>query len=228
MTLAIDPTREALLQRLRAQAEAPARSRAERCLPVPDAFAKLLPDAGLKQGATYCLGVAGSLLTALLSEPSQAGSWCGVVGMPEFGVEAAQAAGIALDRLVLVPDPGDQWLAVTAALAEVLPVIAVRPGGRVREGDAARLTARLRDRGGVLLVHGDWPRVEARLQLAEPRWAGLGIGHGCLTSREVVATATSKRFAGVRSVRLRLPDPQGRLALAAPVAPVPVRLKAAG
>ena len=98
-------------------------------------------------------------------------------------------------------------------------------GGSIAESRMAALGSEF---AILMLVHGNWPRAEARLQLAEPRWAGLGIGHGCLTSREVVATATSKRLAGVRSVRLRLPDPQGRLALAAPVAPVPVRLKAAG
>ena len=37
---------------------------------------------------------------ALLVGPSQAGSWCAVIGMPEFGVEAAEGMGIDLDRLV--------------------------------------------------------------------------------------------------------------------------------
>jgi len=41
-----------------------------------------------------------------------------VVGVPEFGVEAASSFGIDLERLVLVPNPGDQWLAVTAAIAD--------------------------------------------------------------------------------------------------------------
>ena len=37
--------------------------------------------------------------------------------MPEMGVEAAQQAGVVLDRLVLVPEPGRRWLSAVAALA---------------------------------------------------------------------------------------------------------------
>lgn len=218
MSCVADLPKQELLERLRVQASAGTKV-LKPTFPVPEALAGIVPTGGLLSGAAYSLGTAGALLLALLAEPSREGSWCGVVGVPELGVEAAERAGICLDRLVLVPEPGDQWLAVTAALAEVLPVIALRPGGRVREADASRLTARLRDRGGVLLVHGDWPRAEARLDLIEPRWSGVGAGHGCLTGREVLAAATSKRFPGVRSVRLQLPDENGRLAQAASAPP---------
>lgn len=178
------------------------------------ALARLLPEPGLKPGAAYCLDGAGSLLAALLAEPSKDGSWCGLVGMPEFGAEAAAAAGVNLDRLVLVPQPAEQWLAVTAALAEAVPVIAVRPQGRVSERDAGRLASRLRDRGGVLLVHGDWPRAEARLVVDEVRWAGLGAGHGHLDRREVSLRVSSRRFPSGRRARLLLPAPDGRLGAA--------------
>ena len=117
-----------------------------------------------------------------------------------------------LERLVLVPDPADQWLAVTAALVEAVPVVAVRPCGRVREADASRLASRLRDRGSVLLVDGAWPRTEARLSLGEPRWSGVGAGYGYLSSREVTVTITSRRVPAARSVRLVLPRSDGGLA----------------
>ena len=214
VTLAAELSRDELLERLRAQAEAPARARAERLFPAPAALAKLLPEPGLKPGAAYCLDVAGSLLAALLAEPSRDGSWCGVVGVPEFGAEAAAAAGVSLDRLVLVPQPAEQWLAVAAALAEAVPVVAVRPYGRVSERDAARLASRLRDRGGVLLVHGEWPRAEASLRLVDIRWAGLGQGHGHLDRREVTVSVSSRRSPGGRRARLMLPSPDGKLAVA--------------
>lgn len=195
--------------------------------PVAPALARLLPDRGLHPGA-YSLGSAGALLLSLLAEPSAEGHWCGVVGIPEFGTEAAQLAGVNLDRLVLVPDPADQWLGVVAALAEVLPVLAVRPPGRVREADAARLGSRLRDRGSVLLVHGDWPRAEARLELADPRWSGLGFGHGRLAGREVAVRGLSRRLAGERIARLLLPDGAGRLVAVRPAVEESVGLKAVG
>lgn len=210
MTRATELPRQELLERLRLAAGGGGSS-VKPTFPLPSELAGIMPAGGLVVGSAYSLGTAGALLLAMLAEPSREGSWCGVVGMPELGCEAAERAGICLDRLALVPAPADQWLAVTAALAEVLPVVAVRPSGRVGAGDAARLAARLRDRGGVLLVHGDWPRAEAMLELTEPHWVGVGTGYGYLERREVLVSATSKRFGGVRSVRLELPAADGRL-----------------
>lgn len=216
-----DSSAAQLLERLRAQvANAEARIR-QQPFGVHPALAPALPEPGLKPGAAYSLDNGGALLHALLAEPSQEGHWCGVVGLPTFAAEAAELAGVRLERLVLVPEPGEQWLAVTAALAEVVPVLAVRPPGRVRESDASRLASRMRDRGAVLLVIGEWPRAEARLVVGEQHWLGLGDGYGCLTSREVQVAVTSRRYPAGRSVRLVLPAADGRMAAAGqPTAPL--------
>lgn len=200
-----------LLERLRAQVTSREARLRPSPYPAPAELAGLL-DGGLKPGAAYSLDTSGALLSALLAGASAEGHWCGVVGVPEFGAEAAGHAGVVLDRLVLVPDPADQWLAVTAALVEAVPVVAVRPFGRVREADASRLASRLRDRGSVLLVDGAWPRAEARVTLGEACWSGVGAGHGYLNSREVTVTVSSRRLPAARSVRLVLPSPDGRLA----------------
>ncbi|HMS36367.1 MAG TPA: hypothetical protein PKA93_04325 [Arachnia sp.] len=217
------------MRQLRAQVEEKGERRGpSRVFAVPREVAGLLPDAGLRPGAAYALAGAGALLHALLAEPSRAGTWCGVVGMPEMGVEAAQQAGVVLDRLVLVPEPGRRWLSAVAALAEVLGVVAVRPGGAVAPADAARLASRLRDREATLLVVGDWPRAEAVLRVEEPRWSGVGAGHGNLTQREVTLTITSKRMPRPRSARLLLPGPDGQLGQAPTAAPVRDTLRAVG
>lgn len=218
-----------LLERLRAQVavrEARVRPTPFR---VPPELADLL-DGGLKPGAAYSLGTSGALLLSLLAGPSGDGHWCGVVGIPEFGAEAAGHAGVVLSRVALVPDPGEDWLAVTAALVEALPVVAVRPRGRVREGDAARLASRLRDRGSVLLVHGEWPRAEALLGIGDARWAGIGDGYGHLAGREVTVTVSSRRSGMPQHARFVLPAPDGRLERVATPAPVeqPVALRAVG
>ena len=88
--------------------------------------------------------------------------------MPQLGAEAAEGLGVDLSRLVLIPDPGPRWLAVTATIAEVLPVVAVRPSGRASDAEVSRLAARLRDRGAVLLVQGPWPQAEASSRSATP------------------------------------------------------------
>ncbi|WP_223169127.1 MULTISPECIES: hypothetical protein [Microbacterium] len=181
-------------------------------LPVHPALAALLPGGGLRPGAAYSLSRSTSLLLGLLAQPSQAGSWCGVVGMPRLGAEAAERLGVDLTRLVLIPEPGPRWLAVTATIAEVLPVVAVRPAGRAPDAEISRLAARLRDRGAVLLVQGPWPQAEAVLELDAPEWSGLGRGHGYLSGREVTITASSRRWPRPRRSRVLLPDATGTIA----------------
>ncbi|MDR0284805.1 MAG: hypothetical protein LBI33_07935 [Propionibacteriaceae bacterium] len=205
--------RAVVVSRLRAQVEALETRGRGPVRPVDPLLAPLLPDGGLKPGAAYCLTSA-ALLAALLAAPSRDGLWCGIVGLPDFGTEAAALAGVTLERLALVPAPGDRWLAVVAALGAALPVVAVRPAGPVRPGDATRLAARLRESESVLLVVGEWPGAEATLGLDDPRWAGLGEGWGYLTSREVSVWATSKRYPRPKSVRVRLPGDNGTLVAA--------------
>lgn len=180
-------------------------------LPVAPALATLLPGGGLRPGASYALGRSMSLLFALLSLPSREGSWCAAIGMPHLGAEAARAAGVDLERLVLVPEPGDRWLTVTATIADVLPVVAVRPPARAKDADVARLAARMREREAVLLVQGAWPQTEAMIDIADPSWSGLGDGHGLLEGRELTVTVTSRRFPVPRSGRVLLPDAAGEL-----------------
>ncbi len=184
-------------------------------LPVHPTLASLLPGGGLRPGAAYSLPRSTSLLLALLAQPSQSGSWCAAVGLPRLGAEAAEALGVDLSRLVLIPDPGVRWLAVTATIAEVLPVVAVRPSGRASDGEIARLAARLRDRGGVLLVQGPWPQAEAVLEVTDPVWAGVGRGHGYLSAREVTLTSSSRRWPRSRRARVMLPDASGHVSAAA-------------
>lgn len=146
----------------------------------------------LRAGGSYAADSA-TLAMVLMAGPSTAGSWCAVVGVGDFGAEAASALGIDLDRTVLVPDPGDEWLEVTAALVDVATVVVVRPRGRVPEHVAEKLGARLRKRSAVLVAQertpGDWPRCEVRLTTREPTWSGVGQGHGHLQARLVVVEA---------------------------------------
>lgn len=177
-----------------------------RTLPTHPAIAALLPGGALKQGAVYSVQNSMTLIMALLAAPSAAGSWSGVVGVPEFGIEAARGFGIDLDRLALVPHPGDQWLAVTAAIADVMGVVVTRPPRRASDSSIARLAARLRQRGTTLIVLGAWPHSEAMLSLEHTDWRGIGAGHGHLEARQATVTVTSRTHRRPRSARLWLPD----------------------
>jgi hypothetical protein len=156
----------------------------EHSLPVLPQLRESIPG-GLRPGSVYSLLGSTSLAMALLAGPSIQGAWCGVAGLPDFGVEAAADFGIALDRLVLVPEPGDLWMPVVAALADVLSVVLACAPAHIAPADAARLGARLRERNSVLVVLGAWPRSEAVLQVDGHSWAGLGQGHGHFTRQEL-------------------------------------------
>ncbi|WP_162943750.1 hypothetical protein [Arthrobacter celericrescens] len=156
----------------------------EHSLPVLPALKAVLPG-GLRPGAVYSLQGSMSLAMALLAGPSLQGAWCGVMGLPDFGIEAAAGFGVALERLVLVPDPGERWMQVLAAMADVLPVVLACAPARAAPAEAARLGARLRERGSVLLVAGHWPQSEAVLRVSGHEWEGLGQGHGHLARQEL-------------------------------------------
>lgn len=191
-------------------------------LPVPAALQDLLPQGGLQTGTVYSISPSPSLLFALMSAVSQRAGWCAAIGMPTLGLEAAAAFGIDLSRLILVPEPGERWLAAVSALAEVVPLIAMSPGSRVTDADAARLAARLRDRGCTLLTTSPWPQGEGLITLHDPHWEGLGEGWGLLSDRTVTVTAQTRATPVPRSVRVRLPDDLGRIG-AAPVEAAPDR-----
>ncbi|MGW5359505.1 hypothetical protein [Actinopolymorpha pittospori] len=230
--------RAAVLAELRAElaarpTTAGVAGRAVPTLPALPAFVDLLPDRGLRRGASYTVEGSTMLGLGLVAGASRAGSWCGLVGLPTLGAEAATGLGVDLSRLALVPSPGRQWLGVVAALIDVLDVVLVRPPTPAYDAEARRLAARVRERGAVLVVQGsDWSGSELRLSITSSTWHGLGSGHGHLTSREVTVEATGRGTGGRRRTsRLWLPDQAGGISpalTASPVSPVsPVTTDAA-
>lgn len=127
-----------------------------------------------------------SLGLALLAGVSRSGGWCGVVGTPDLGYEHAADLGVDLKRTVVVPDPGADWVEVTAALIDVVQAVLIRPPARVPPQTAARLAARLRRRSAALVAWGPWPGCEARLRVERSQWDGIGTGHGYLRRCERV------------------------------------------
>lgn len=143
----------------------------------------------LRTGASYAVDSA-SLALALASGASRSGEWVGFAGWGDFGAEAASQWGIELRRTVLVPEPGELWLEVVAALVDVLKVVVLKPNGLVDAKSASVLDARLRARSSTLVVWGEWPRVEARLSAERIGWSGVGRGRGRLEHRELRVAVT--------------------------------------
>ncbi|WP_231641901.1 hypothetical protein [Saccharomonospora sp. NB11] len=202
-------------------------------LPVASPLAGLLPREGLRRGSTVAVRGSTSLLLALLAEATARGSWAAVVGVPGLGLVAAEELGVELSRLALVPHPGAEFPAVTAALLDGLDLVAARPpAGPGSETLARRLSARARQRGSVLLSLGAWPGAEVELRCRTIRWTGTEDGHAHLREREVVVEATG-RAALARPVQATLLLPGSNGGVGAPdvvlpatrssVSPSPVR-----
>ncbi|MGE3285582.1 MAG: hypothetical protein AB7J32_05690 [Pseudonocardia sp.] len=186
-----------------------------RALPVAAPLAALLPGGGLRLGGTVALGSgpgATALLLALLAEASAGGSWIGVVGRPDLGIVAAVEAGLRLERLALVPRPGKDLVAVTAALLDGLDMVVttVPAGPGMRAAERQRLAARARQRGAVLVPLGPWPGADIELTCVGGRWERLDAGFGRLRTRRARVRARGRGLppAG-REVELLLPGPAG-------------------
>ena len=175
----------------------------EQRLPAAPALEAVLPGGGMRRGSVVGLEGPGStsLLWSLLTPPTAAGSWAVLVGLPAAGLLAAAEAGVALDRLAVIAPPGRSWATVLGALLDGFDLVVAAPDRRVRPADARRLTARIRERGTVLVLAGGgavdaWPEgTDLRLALTAPDWEGLGRGHGHLQRRRVRLEVTGRREA---------------------------------
>ena len=190
-------------------------------LPVPDELLPLLP-AGLRRGITVQVDGSTSVLLALLSEASRAGSWAAVVGAPSIGLLAVAQAGIDLSRLVLVPAPGAQAAPALAALLDGMDIVVVGPEVSLLRADRRRLVARARERASVIVSLRPWEGAHMTLAAERTRWSGLGAGSGRLSSRELTVTRTD-RAQGI-TYRHTVTLPFARPASTTPgvVAPAPV------
>src|SRR5690606_18576719 len=145
-------------------------------------------------------------------------SWRAAVGVPRLGGLAAHELGAAIRGLALIPRPGADFAAVTAALLDGVDLVAVPAGtaygtNGARHADTARrLSARARNRGSVLLTFGSWPGAEVELRCRTVGWSGTADGYGRLTRRAVAIEATGRRGAArPRRAVLALPGPSGAI-----------------
>lgn len=165
----------------------------DRALPTAPGLRALLPGGALRKGASYAVQGSQQLALSMLSEASASGAWCGVIGCPTFGAESATALGIALDRCILIPEPGSDALSLSGSLSEILTVVLLYPATRPRPGEVERISARLREHGTALVVAGEWPHPESSLRVTASKWRGLGAGYGFLDEREIAVQSQDRR-----------------------------------
>jgi hypothetical protein len=205
------------LERIRALlAEAPELERASDLapthLPVADAFTTLLP--GLRPGTM--LGVTGtgatSLALALVARAS-ADSFTAVAGLPGLSLVAASELGVAIDRVVVVPQA---TIDVLAAVIDAFDIVVARPSLSAR--DVRNLHARIRERDAVLIAVGSAAEADLHLQATGAHWHGLDDGHGYLRARKLTVAATGRGVAAqTKHATLWLPDDDGGVSVASDV-----------
>ena len=190
----------------------------ERYLPVDDALAALLPEAGLVRGrALGCSGPAAwSLAFALVARAVAEGAWVAVVGVPAVGVEAAGDLGVPLGRVVVVDVDGGPsvWAERVAAAADGFELVVTHP-----PVGAERVVRRVRQRlqsNGVVLVAVDpatVPSMGCDLDLVTSRiaWHGIGQGAGHLVARRALVKVGGRRAPRPVERELLLPGPDGRV-----------------
>ncbi len=153
------------------------------------------PD-GVRRGSVVSVeGVPGAGATSvaleLVSAVTAAGEWAAWMGERTLGAEAAAEAGVALERFVVVRGvPPEHRARAVGALVEGLGVVVLDRGSAVRAAEARRLTARVRERRGLLVALGGWPEGAAvRLRAGGGPWR---IEAGRLVPRAVEVEAVHR------------------------------------
>lgn len=170
-----------------------------------------------------CYQVAGATLSLLLAAgPTQAGQWTAVIGDHHLGVEAAAELGVNLERLVLIPDPGPDWVEVTAAMIDVAALVVLHPPADLTAKVGSVLRARLRKRSAVLLSTAPCPGADASLWIERTRWSGVEQGAGLLQERTVTLAARRGSAPVIRADLRLVPGEPARLQQAVEEADVAV------
>jgi len=210
----------------------------ERSLPVVPVLAELLPT-GLTRGSTVACSGRAAMSSAFLvaAGASQAGMWVGVAGVAALGVQACREAGVALERLVAVREPGsaatpaardELWGQVLGALVDGFDLVLFGAAAQIRPGTARRVQSRLQSRGAVLVIVGRPGPFSCDVQVtSESAWDGLGDGHGHLHARRVDLAIDGRRIQRTRRGSIWFPDATGEIAPVRP-AEAPVDVVVAG
>jgi hypothetical protein len=201
----------------------------QQLIEVPPSLAPLLPEGGLRRGTVVEIAAAPgatTLAVALTAQASQAGGWVVFIG-GQVGLPAAVELGVRVERLAVVRAESDQWAACVAACVDAVELVVAWPPPHLAAADGRRLTARLRERGAVLLVVGATSlEATVRLRPLGPSWSGLERGHGRLAARQVTVEVSGRASASrSRQHRLLLPDHRGAAAPDSVAAVVPLRVE---
>lgn len=178
----------------------------------------LVPDGALRRGSTVSVhaapGAGGlTLALSLLAGASSAGHWCAVVGVDDPGVLSMHELGVDLRRVIFVPRPRGAWAEAVADLLDGVDLVVLRTPSRAAHGAARRLSARVRERGAVLVVLSEpnaaWPLpVDLSIEILSSHWNA----HSRLQARDATIRVSGRgAMRRASEHHLCLPDGAGRV-----------------
>jgi hypothetical protein len=179
-------------------------------LSVPHELAPLFPARGLERGFVYGIsgGASLSLLSALASSATQAGSWLALVNMAHVGLLSMHEYGVALHRTVCVstPEKGSVWAGVVGALVDGVDLVAVS-ATHCSPAEARRIAARVKAQGSVLFVMNATQvfSFDAVLSASVHEWEFSTHA----VQRSVRVSSHGRRVHGQRSCSVLLPNRSG-------------------
>ncbi|MCT2338533.1 hypothetical protein [Corynebacterium sp. p3-SID1056] len=169
----------------------------EGVLSVGGGLAQVLPGGGLPRRGVTQVSETPALVVELLDRVAGAGGTIGVIGWPELSY-AGMSAG-ALERVIAVPEPGIEDLAVAGVLAEGLDLVVLRTRTALRLSPvrARPLLARLRKGNAALVaVNVTVPSPALRVSGQIAQFHGIGRGTGRIRGIDVRVRATAKGWPG--------------------------------
>ena len=181
-------------------------------LSVPSELVSLFPARGLERGFVYGIsgGASLSLLSALASSATQAGSWLALVNMPHAGLLSMHEYGVALHRTVClsIPEKTPTWAHAVGALVDGIDLVAVS-ATHCSVSEARRIAARVKAQGSVLFVMNTTPAfsLDAELSASGHEWEFSTHA----AQRIVRVAAHGRRIHGQRSCSVLLPSRSGAI-----------------
>jgi len=184
-------------------------------LPVSPDLRAMFPEGGLVRGRTVLCGgdAAVALALRIVSQPTQAGSWLGVVGVHNIGVQAASEQGVALQRVVFVQPATSraEWVSTVAAAADGFDVLMLEVPHGITVADARRVQTRIQSRRNALVLIGATQKLALQsvfqpdvvIDTTTTQWNGIERGSGHVQSREVCVTVSGRRVPKARQYSLR-------------------------
>ncbi|QYH20474.1 hypothetical protein JKI95_04565 [Corynebacterium aquatimens] len=153
----------------------------------------ILPNGGLPRQAVTHVSDTPALVVELIAQTVEAGGRVGVVGWPELSYAAIDAEG--LERVIAVPEPGIEDLAVAGVLAEGLDLVVLRARVplELTPVRARPLLARLRKGNAALAcVNVAVPSPALAVSGTITAFHGIGRGTGRITGIDMRVRAERK------------------------------------